>query len=210
VADGATAAAFSGEWARQLVSAFGEGSLPNVSDAHLSGLRKVWNEKYRSATGLPWYMEEKVLRGSFAAFLGLEIRSPLGKLRAGRWRAMVVGDCCLFSVRRDSIRVRFPYTTAAQFGDRPYLIATNASPDASLDGQRQVTWGRWLAGDTFYLMSDAIAAWFLHSIRQGQRPWRRVDPALAEPATFDRFVAELRKSGEMKNDDVTVARVTVS
>jgi hypothetical protein len=210
VADGATAAAFSGEWAGQLVSAFGEGKLPQVSDAHLAGLRSTWNETYRNAAGLPWYMEEKVLRGSFAAFMGLEIRPPLGKLRTGRWRAVVVGDCCLFSVRRDSVRVRFPYTTAAQFGDHPYLIATNASPEAPLDGQRQLTWGRWRAGDTFYLMSDAVAAWFLHGIRQGQRPWRRLNPALAESAAFERFVAALRQSGEMKNDDVTVARVMVS
>jgi len=210
VADGATTAAFSGEWAQQLVRAFGEGKLGNVSDEHLTGLRAEWNGRFRNVANLPWYLEEKIFQGGFAALLGLDIRPPLGKTRLGRWRAVAVGDCCLFSVRRDAIRVRFPYTASSQFSDHPYLITTNASPDTPLDHQRQTWSDIWREHDTFFLMSDALAAWFMQGIRQGQKPWRRLNPALEEPAAFERLVATLRKENEMKNDDVTVVRVTVS
>lgn len=208
VADGATQAAFSGEWAQKLVQAYADRRLTTVSDENLAGLRKGWNEHYRSIE-LPWYLQEKVLRGGFAAFLGLEIRAPIGHTRLGNWRALAVGDCCLFSVRRDCPGVRFPFRSPREFGNTPYLISTNAAPDTPLRERRKQDEGHWREGDTFYLMSDALANWFLSEVVEANKPWRRLDRVLDCRASFEQLVSELRAGGRMANDDTTVARVCV-
>jgi hypothetical protein len=208
VADGATQAAFSGEWAQKLVEAYGKKRLTTMSDEHLADLRKGWNDHYRSAN-LPWYLEEKVLRGGFAAFVGLEIKGPIGRTRFGSWEAVAIGDCCLFSVHRDSARVRFPFKSPRQFGDTPFLVSTNAGTNTPLREQRKHDAGHWHEGDAFYLMSDALAAWFLSEIVQAKRPWRDLDTALDSPGSFQALISDLRGDGRMKNDDATVARVRV-
>ncbi len=69
--------------------------------------------------------------------------------------------------------------------------------------------GTWQEGDTFYLTTDALAAWCIRCREEGAPLWSSLDELAADnvdSAAFPRWVAEQRTSG-MRNDDVTLLRV---
>ncbi|MGE3174220.1 MAG: hypothetical protein AB7O97_16445 [Planctomycetota bacterium] len=236
VADGATEASFSRQWARVLVRAFGRGRLdaPTIV-GDVTRLRASWQRAMAGRTGarkLPWYAEQKAELGAFAALVGLELHpapdAPAHVLAAGdeaaaadpataaepsapHWRAMAVGDSNLFLVRRGALELAFPLVRAEQFSGGPFLIGSTADdPADALRRRVHTVAGELLPGDTFWLMSDALACWFLRRHEQGELPWR----ALAllfdgdEPEQrFARLVAELRDERLLQNDDVTLVRV---
>ena len=68
--------------------------------------------------------------------------------------------------------------------------------------------GSWQGGDHFYLMTDALAAWFLREHEAGGRPWRRLEE-LDHGLAFARWVDELRRSHALRNDDVTLLRLII-
>ena len=73
VADGATETSFSGQWARQLVRAFGNGDLAERDwTAQLAKEQSRWLHTVQRKP-LPWYAEEKARSGAFAALLGLTV-----------------------------------------------------------------------------------------------------------------------------------------
>ncbi len=69
--------------------------------------------------------------------------------------------------------------------------------------------GDWRTGDTFFLATDAMGAWFLRSYEQGTPPWRVLD-RFATPDTFAAWVDALRQERALRNDDVTLMRVDVA
>ena len=93
VADGATESSFSALWAALLVESFvrGRSNGPDFFD-DLGAVRRLWWRKIRKRS-LPWYAAEKARKGAYAAFVGLSINAVN---RA--WRAVAIGDCCLFQV----------------------------------------------------------------------------------------------------------------
>ena len=70
--------------------------------------------------------------------------------------------------------------------------------------------GAWLAGDTFYLMTDAIACWFLRQAESEKVPARELqDLTDGNGNPFQSWLATLRNSGRLRNDDVTILRVEI-
>jgi hypothetical protein len=118
-----------------------------------------------------------------------------------------VGDSCLFQLRQDIIDV-FPEMDSNGFGNSPDLIASNPVYNKELLDKVKVKRGEFLYGDRFYLMTDAVASWFIAQLEEGKRPWRTIDEYL----DYDRegltmYLTSLRDEGRLKNDDVTIARV---
>ena len=67
-----------------------------------------------------------------------------------------------------------------------------------------------LPGDRLFLMTDALAQWFLHAHEQGGRPDKELAAVLsaADPdAAFAAWVEELRQRDALRNDDVTLLNV---
>lgn len=213
VADGATEASFSQLWARLLVRAFCRGALESAMLPDSLARPQAHWARVHGRKPLPWYAEEKRRMGAFAAFVGLEI-GEFGRARsdAGRWTAWAVGDCCLFQVREDRLVRRFPLVRSSEFDSRPVLApslpAWNASIGTSI---RVVKEGRWRSDDRFYLMSDALSAWFLREFEARQTPWRRLGEIGREPGAedFRAWIDEQRHSGGLRNDDVTLVRLEV-
>jgi hypothetical protein len=122
----------------------------------------------------------------------------------GRWRATAVGDSCLFQLRRGRLMAAFPLSCSSAFGSSPYLIGSMPSANRELKEHIHSACGRWLPGDRFLLMTDAVARCFLcareerHSLR------------LPDAAKFPDWVESLRRQGRMRNDDVTVLVVDVA
>jgi hypothetical protein len=204
VADGATETSFAGLWARRLVRAYGAGCFDRGD--WLQQLRReqaAWYDEVLQKP-LPWYAEEKVRAGAYAALVGLELAAT------GEWRALAVGDCCLLQWRGDELAAAFPAQAAAFFTSRPYLLSSNAAANGNLGDQVLRTSGQWLAGDRFALLSDALAQWALRAVEAGRPPWA----ALAKVQEtgqrhFAQWVDGLRADASLRNDDVTALLITL-
>jgi hypothetical protein len=201
IADGASETSFARQWARLLVDGFverppEEGRLREW----LAPMQAQWQQEIGTRS-MAWYAEEKARDGAFAAFLGLT-------LEAARWRAVAVGDACLFILREQRVAVAAPMSESKQFTNRPVLLSSVARANGRALESVFTDDGRLQPGDHVLLMTDALAAWFCEEMELDRRPWA----ALARAHTneeFASFVAFLRSGGAMKNDDATLVRVEV-
>jgi hypothetical protein len=96
LSDGATESSFSQEWAKELVTAFVNHDLQPL--AWLGKSQQNW-QQWLENQNLSWFAKRKVGQGAFATFLGLEILPDLS------WKAIAVGDSCLFVVRNCELRI---------------------------------------------------------------------------------------------------------
>lgn len=208
VADGATEAFASRYWARFLVRAWGRSDLALVTrDTFVEFAGRLGDraqQRWHRKT-LAWYAEEKARSGSFAAFAGISINSDLCE-------GVAIGDCCVFQVRGGQIVHATPFDDPTSFSYRPTLLPTNRK-EQELAERHVIEFEMSLAMmDVVYLMSDAIACWFLQIVRTDVPKLREFDHALMSHDT-DRLsatVAGERRSGRMRNDDVAVIRVARS
>ena len=215
VADGATEASFSALWATKLVRAYCKAEVGALSLAgSLETLQQEWLAQVSAASPpAQWYVEEKLKYGAFSALVGLtlQVKSAGGEeSRAGGWQALAVGDSCLFQVRGEELLVRFPLTSSGEFNNRPFLLSSNPAGNDALSEHTHTSVGDWRAGDCFYLMTDALAHWFLQSYERGGRPWQtlaRLDDGTGG-AVFAEFISAERSARALRNDDVTVLSVT--
>ena len=88
--DGATESAFARKWAKMLADEFVSGTVEwDDLLASIRPLQKKWSDEL-SREPMPWYIEEKVRQGTFAALVGLELDES--DEPGGKWRAVAVGD----------------------------------------------------------------------------------------------------------------------
>lgn len=213
-ADGATETSFSGIWAKILVRQYCNGRLDEhtTRSDSLARCRQIWQRSV-SRKPLPWYAEQKLEMGAYAALVGLSLAADNGSL-TGWWRACALGDSCLFQFRRGQLIASFPMERWEDFSSRPILLSSVA-PSHGAEPVFQDRKGNWEVGDDFYLATDAISMWLLRS-------WhlRDADPyyELQSIATCDdlqQFVSLQRRdflgdgAPRMRNDDVTIVRCTV-
>lgn len=205
VADGATETSFAALWARLLVSGFGRRRLPphRLRDALLP-LQAKWRAE-TTTRPLPWYAEEKLRSGAFSSLLGVTLSAAAGTDRTV-WRAWTVGDSCLLIVRDGEVRTAFPLQSAAEFTSRPHLLSSLPGGNSGLE--RVVAWagGECAPGDVLYLLTDALACWFLACHESGGAPWHVLDDARR---SFGGWVESERAAARLRNDDVTMVRVQV-
>jgi hypothetical protein len=201
VADGATESAFAALWAGLLAESFIAARRPWDLSAWLAEARRRWSAEVMGRE-LPWYAEMKRAEGAFATLLGLSVARPSAE-PPWRWRAVAVGDSCLVRVRKGRHVQAFPLRTSAEFGNQPDLIG---SRDGPIPRPLQCS-GSIKPGDRFFLMTDALAQWFLSSHENGGRPWEAIVALLAAARPDDAFagwIEELRAAGGLRNDDVTL------
>jgi hypothetical protein len=201
VADGASESAFAREWAQLLVRAFGRGRF------HLSFLQQLW-KKLVGKTKLPWYLQAKVNNGAHAALVGLSIGD--GERRG--WRALAIGDSCLFHVRDQKLLTVGPVTKSVDFDNSPFLLSTLCpAPIPRTAPHVHVMSGTWEPKDSFYLASDALAQWILAEEEAGRPAWQTLCElgTAAEQQPFDTLVTGLRSDNQLHNDDTTLLRLEV-
>jgi Protein phosphatase 2C len=207
VADGATEASFSGLWAAMLVRAFGRGRIRagRFVDALVPLQSAWWSEVSRKP--LPWYAEEKLRSGAFSSLLGLTLTEPGGD-GAVSWTAVAVGDSCLFVVRAGELITSFPIQSSDCFDNSPYLISSSPVHNGALGAVLRRDSGRIQTGDSLYLLTDALACWFLAGCERGDHPWvtlERLSGGSRE--SFAEWVAGERRKLRIHNDDVTMLHV---
>jgi hypothetical protein len=201
VADGASESSFSGLWARLLAKRFVKKPPEPITGwaDWLPAVQQRWSKELNGKE-LPWYAEDKFEQGAFATFLGLAVGES-------GWRAVAVGDSCLFQVRGGAVMRAFPVEHADDFGNQPRLVGSRATPAAVEQHQLRAE-GDCRAGDLFLLMTDALAEWFLRRTEAGGKPWEAVERLLEEGENdFTAWVESLREDEALRNDDVTLVAV---
>jgi hypothetical protein len=232
IADGAAESPYSSLWAQLLVDEFVRRSdrLTNWA-SWLPSLQERWSAQVtvherwaaqptRMTNGstpatepaeaaVPWYLEPGLVQGAFATFLGLVIEHH-------SWFALAVGDSCLFQVRQGELIRAFPITRAADFGNAPWLVGSRTSviEVPYKNGLQQM--GDCRPRDRLWLMTDALAQWFLLQAESGGKPWLATEP-LVQPAAEDALVQQafaawiegLRAARQLRNDDVTLLAISL-
>jgi hypothetical protein len=143
----------------------------------------------------------KARRGSAATLVGLQLIRLPQRPANGTWRCLALGDSCLFQVSCGRLVEALPLGSSADFKVMPALLSTERSVNLKSVGQVVTKAGTWQEGDSFFLLTDAIAEWFLRESERGASPWEFLTSA--DEQLFRAFVQEMRGQRRMKDDDVT-------
>ncbi len=208
IADGASEGWRSGPWARHLATAFAKSPPePGTYTEWLAVARSEFpSEKPGGSRAGPvaWYAEEKQAEGAFATLLGVTFRESAHGAGAA-WKAVAVGDSCVFQLRDGELVTAFPIDNPKRFGNQPPLVGS-----VTMDGP-EPEWfaGRAEIGDEFFLLTDGLAEWFLRETAQGRSPAWRLSDVLSDPAPaeFRSWVQTLRTGHVLRDDDSTAVRV---
>jgi hypothetical protein len=205
LSDGATEYFEAKLWARALVTEYARNPPAAGDGSNLEWLEppaRAWKESF-DLSSRPYYIETKASLGSFATFLGVRISDtePL------RWDAMGLGDTCLFHVRGGRLLSVFPLSDSTQFNNSPILVSTQRVYNQRAAAHWAAAHGEFGVGDYLLLATDALAAWCLRQSEQGQNPW---DCLVAMTAgAFSPWISNLRENRAIRNDDVTLVRISI-
>jgi len=229
IADGAATSSYSRQWAQSLTKDFvhnhGYTLIPkdsrdqhrifadwlSVQHVNFSGfMNKIDWDVFLPVT------YEKALAGQFATFLGLILNANTSLKCEWRWRAFAVGDCELFQVRNNRLISWFPIGKSIEFDNPPDLICHRLTTDEvtlrkinEYNVQKlKITGGKWQPDDHFILCTDTLACWFLSQTEKRGKPWSILFKINSQE-DFNVFVSELRSSEAVKNDDMTLAIITI-
>ena len=156
---------------------------------------------------IPWHGEAKAQAGAFATVLGLTVGSTPGNTRQLSWKAVALGDSCLFVIRGGRLTLSFPLEDAGQFDNSPSLVCSNPDNAGELWESVRRCGGECAAGDFLILASDALACWFLNRNADGEKPWETL--FTLDQAGWSDWVEEQRRIGLMRNDDTTLVIIGV-
>jgi hypothetical protein len=210
LADGATEAALSREWADALVHSRWKSTLldkyeiasaevaPNVVDEWLSPTRECFTEMHAS-TERPWFAREKIRKGAHATLLVFRL------FDGGKWKAAACGDACLLQVAGTSIEESFPISSVEEFTNTPELVSS--LPGAPSPRLWVCTGQRHKDQTHFVLATDALAAWLLEP-RYGPANLAKLLQCETDDA-FSSLIEGERKLGSIRNDDTTAVVIAL-
>lgn len=205
VVDGATEAFDARNWAQRLAhnwvrsdSAVTPEAFHDWVAAEGLVLHSSWNQ-----LTLPWYAEEKARKGSFAAFVGVELDLQAD---APTWKAIALGDACLLHCRGGALVKSLPVSNSAGFNSAPMLVASDPGIYKTSAESLVIESGSCENNDVLFLVSDAAAAWFLERFEQND--FSDVFQHKDEPAAA-RFFENERRAGRIRNDDIAVMRLEI-
>lgn len=213
IADGATSTSFSSLWANLLVRCTTKLSISKFK-ATVKASQKRWIKEIQKID-LPWHAEEKVKEGSYATLVRFSVyQSQL--YSHGFWKAVCVGDSCLFQIRKNKLLSVIPLNSSEEFKKNPTLISSLPKKNSLiLDVQNRLYFsGQWMTGDEFFMMTDALANWFLKTYEKDRNLlFGNVDNVgftqISNQEKFESWVDRSRMDQLIKNDDTTFVRILI-
>jgi hypothetical protein len=203
VADGATEAFDARNWAQRLAenwvrsdSALTPETFHDWVANEGTALHATWNQ-----LTLPWYAEEKARKGSFAAFVGVEL--DLGS-EAPSWKAIALGDACLLHCRDGALIKSLPVSESASFNSAPLLVASDPALYKTSADSVVIDSGRCQNNDVLFLLSDAAAAWYLERFEQNN-----FTDVLRDNPEAANFFENERLAARIRNDDIAMIRLEI-
>jgi hypothetical protein len=100
-------------------------------------------------------------------------------------------------------------SSAAAFSYQPPLLASRGTDAEKIRRHIKMKTNDWERGDSFYLATDALSAWFLQVNESGGQPWaplRDMDTTDFD-LDFAAWVENQRDLGQIHNDDTTLIRI---
>ena len=205
VADGATEAFDAGNWAQRLAQNWvrSDSALtPETFHRWVASEGQELHSSWKQLT-LPWYAEEKARKGSFAAFVGVELDLRNDK---PEWKAIALGDACLLHCRDGALIKSFPLSDSASFNSAPVLVASDPVIYKTSEQSLAIESGSCENNDVLFLVSDAAAAWYLERFEQND--FADVFESHA-PDALAQFFENEREAGRIRDDDIAVMRLEV-
>jgi len=203
IADGATEAFDARNWAERLAqhwvrtdSALTAETFHEWVKCEALELHSSWKQ-----LTLPWYAEEKARKGSFAAFVGVEVDLQTD---TPAWKTIALGDACLLHCRDGALIKSLPLSNSANFNSAPVLVASDPAIYKTAEQSLVLDSGRCENGDVIWLASDAAAAWYLERFEQND--FSDVFKTHGAEAVTEFFENE-REAGRIRNDDIAVMRL---
>lgn len=201
-------------------------SLMDLPPEWSAPARQKWQETVARRVKQPvsWLLERKLREGSAATLLGLEFhllppatrparttpqsfeetQRDLNATGSIKWRALALGDSCLFHFRNTQLRAWLPVERSQDFCDRPPLLLTRyESGESCIWDQGRFAHGWCNSADAFVLATDAIAQWILRERESGNEPWQAIG-RVRSGRSFQTWAAAERNAGRLKNDDLTL------
>ena len=213
LADGASESAFAREWARILTDRFIT-NPPNICGPverslteWLEPCQEEWN-RLVPWERIPWHGEAKTRAGSLATLLGLTIGKGSNRSNTLSWRAIAVGDSCLFIVRGGEMALSFPLEDSSQFNNAPALICSNSNNNGGLWERVSQTSGDCVSGDLIILASDALSQWMLDRAADGGKPWEDL-LLLYSDGRLEQWINDSRDRRLIQNDDTSLIIIEV-
>jgi hypothetical protein len=206
VADGASEGWESGKWAAHLASAYiKKPPNPTNFDAWLTAIRGRWKIPTQAGPA-PWYAEMKQQAGSYSTLLGIEFRVALHS-RVWAWKAIAIGDSCVFQIRAGRAIGVYPISTPSGFGNQPPLLP---SPPASICPEPEWLAGRSEPQDLFLLATDAIAAYLVGLVAPAA--WSPVLVAIQEGLRLgspEPLLEWFHTVQAVRNDDLSLVAILI-
>jgi hypothetical protein len=232
VADGATESLLARQWATMMAGGFVAASAAAQNAYLFAETAIAISARWPGVVGsyladredlgrpLRWYERPGIEKGAFTTLLALQVNidneSAAGPgTRAdtglpsliGSWHSAALGDTCLFHVRGGRLHVAYPLGESADFDTSPGLLGScDTDPDVIVAHVRLAN-GSVAEGDDFFVCTDALAAWFLARAEEGGHPWETLRDLT--DASFADWVSLVRRTGELRNDDVTLVHVDI-
>ena len=125
-------------------------------------------------------------------FLGLAFRPGIVGTD-GYWRALAVGDCCLFQHATAGCLRSFPLSARRISATGRACSARGQAELDTLDLRRNKH-RPWQPGDRFLLMTDALAQWFLLRTEQDEQPLAEIRRLLEESRPEEAFAGLGRRT----------------
>ncbi|MCS6955872.1 MAG: hypothetical protein NZM44_05910 [Candidatus Calescibacterium sp.] len=209
ISDGATESSFAKEWSDLLVCCYKDKpfDLDNLNST-IQTISEMWYSRI-STIELPWYAQEKVVQGAFAAFLGLTIN-----FIENTFEAISIGDCNLFQIRENKLFCSFPLSNPEEFGNTPALFASNMKYQTNLEETVKYLQGNIKQKDIFILSTDSLAVWLLKEMQNNRKPWKRLFNLLRENKkkedVFTKWIRGKVEKRIIRNDDISVIIVEIN
>ncbi|MHA1410022.1 MAG: hypothetical protein ACTSQY_06920 [Candidatus Odinarchaeia archaeon] len=218
IADGASEGLLSSKWSMLLTVSYSNFNKINFDlldflkfsiDCFPVVESKFIQSREKENKPLQWFEQNLLLKGSFSTFLGIRIyENSTGECNLS---THAIGDSFLFIIRNDEMILSFPSENLNYFGNRPDLISTKCSDVMLIANKMKFLDFKILDGDIIYLMTDAVAHWFLKRTKEGKKPWRFFGLfSDFKSHDFRRYIEKIRELGYIKNDDVTISRLSIT
>ena len=216
ISDGASESMLSGKWAEFLVRlGCKKSSCFENFDVFINRSCRGWKlwlkshikTRARNSKPIQWYEEPGLNTGAFASLLCLKLDTKNDA--ETNWEAIALGDSCLFQIRDNELITSFPIVSSNQFDNRPYLLSSNPAHNTYVSAHAKRLTGQWKKNDSFFLMTDALAAWFLKQVEDNETPWISILDSTTSNSVqpLGELVKYLRERGTIRNDDVSVIRL---
>jgi hypothetical protein len=220
VADGASESLLAGKWAHSLTSTFGAARRSPVvskdgfyaayrtaTDSWVADTERYVAEREERGAPIQWYEEPGLARGAFSTLIALQVSQDAKNGRP--WKAAAIGDSCLFLVRDERPVRCFPIDDVAEFSSSPALLPSRPAADEAVFRNLKGCRGEWMPGDSLYVATDALAAWFLGTSGRGDHPWETLRDLETDDfgLAFQDWVDDQRDRRELRDDDTTLVRL---